>query len=212
MISYAITSHNETYELKRLLEFLMLWKDQEVDEVVILDDFSYDSHIEMLQPYIECGFVNTFEQRKLKKDFASQKNYLNSLCTKDYIFQLDADEVPQEGLIMNLKAIINANPNVELFWVPRINTVEGITEEHCRMYGYKIDEKGWINFPDPQARLYKNSKKIQWVKPVHEILTGAKVTTALPFEEDFCLIHTKNIEKQVQQNKFYNEEISGYGK
>ena len=209
MISYAITSHNETYELKNLLDFLMNWKDQETDEVVILDDFSYDSHIEMLQPYIDCGFVNTFKQKKLKKDFASHKNYLNSLCTKDYIFQLDADELPQETLIMNLKAIILANPTVEMFWIPRINTVEGITEEHCNEYGYKIDDKGRINFPDPQARLYKNSKKIQWVKPVHEILTGAKVTTALPFEEEFCLIHRKTIEKQVQQNKFYNEEISG---
>ena len=209
MISYAITSHNETYELKRLLDFLMEWKDQDDDEVVILDDFSYDIHLDMLKPYIDCGFVNTFEQKKLKKDFSSHKNYLNSLCTKDYIFQLDADELPQETLIMNLKAIILANPTVEMFWIPRINTVEGITEEHCNEYGYKIDDKGRINFPDPQARLYKNSKKIQWVKPVHEILTGAKVTTALPFEEEFCLIHRKTIEKQVQQNKFYNEEISG---
>lgn len=209
MISYAITSHNETYELKRLLDFLMEWKDQEDDEVVILDDFSYQSHLDMLKPYIDCGFVNTFEQRKLKKDFASQKNYLNSICKKEYIFQLDADELPQETLIMNLKAIVVANPKVEMFWIPRINTVDGITEEHCKKYGYRLDEKGRINFPDPQARLYKNSEKIKWVKPVHEILTGAKVTTALPFEDEFCLLHTKNIEKQEQQNKFYNEEISG---
>ena len=209
MISYAITSHNETYELKRLLDFLMEWKDQDDDEVVILDDFSYQSHLDMLKPYIDCGFVNTFEQKKLKKDFASHKNYLNSLCKKDYIFQLDADELPQETLIMNLKAIVLANPTVEMFWIPRINTVEGITEEHCKQYGYKMDENGRINFPDPQARLYRNKKEIQWVKPVHEILTGAKVTTALPFEDEFCLLHTKTIEKQVQQNKLYNEEISG---
>lgn len=212
MITYAITSHNETYELKQLLEFLMHWKVQDEDEVVILDDFSYQTHLDMLQPYIDCKFVDKFEQRRLDKDFASQKNYLNSMCTKDWIFQLDADEIPAEGLIMNLKALINANPTVEMFWLPRINTVEGITEEHCKMYGYQIDDKGRINFPDPQARLYKNSDKIKWVKPVHEILTGAKVTTALPFEDDFCLIHKKNIDKQIQQNKFYNEEISGYGK
>jgi|TARA_B100000287_G_scaffold425054_1_gene470733 hypothetical protein len=212
MISYAITSHNETYELKQLLEFLMVWKNQDEDEVVILDDFSYQSHLDMLQPYIDCEFVNKFEQRELNKDFAAQKNYLNSLCTKDYIFQLDADEVPAETLIMNLKALVNANPTVEMFWIPRINTVEGITEEHCKMYGYSLDEKGRINFPDPQARLYKNEERIKWVRPVHEILTGAKITTALPFEDDFCIIHNKNIEKQVQQNKFYNEEISGYGK
>jgi hypothetical protein len=212
MISYAITSHNESYELKELLEFLMIWKDQDDDEVVILDDFSYTNHLNMLQPYIDCGFVNKFEQRRLDKDFASQKNYLNSLCTKEWIFQIDADEMPTEGLIMNLKALINANPKVELFWIPRINTVEGITEEHCKMYGYKMDKKGRINFPDPQARLYKNNDKIKWVKPVHELLTGARVTTALPFEDEFCLLHNKNIEKQVQQNKFYNEEISGHGK
>ena len=209
MISYAITSHNETYELKRLLDELMKWKIQDEDEVVVLDDFSYDSHLDMLKPYIDFKFIDKFEQKKLKKDFASHKYYSNSLCTKDYIFQLDADEVPQETLIGNLKALINANPTVEMFWIPRINTVEGITEEHCKRYGYRVDEKGRINFPDPQARLYKNSEKIKWVKPVHEILTGAKVTTALPFEDDFCLLHTKTIEKQEQQNKFYNEEISG---
>tara|TARA_B100001094_G_scaffold184521_1_gene178760 strand:- start:9548 stop:10180 length:633 start_codon:yes stop_codon:yes gene_type:complete len=209
MISYAITSHNETYELKRLLDFLMNWKVQDEDEVVILDDFSYDSHLEMLKPYIDCGFIDTFEQRKLNKDFASQKNHLNSLCTKDYIFQLDADELPADTLIMNIKALLNANPKVEMFWVPRINTVEGITDEHCKKYGYRLDDNGRINFPDPQARLYKNSDKIKWVKPVHEILTGAKITTALPFEDEFCLIHTKTIEKQETQNKFYNEEISG---
>jgi len=209
MISYAITSHNETFELKRLLDYLMSYKDQEHDEVVILDDFSYDSHIEMLQPYIKGGFINKFEQRKLNKDFASQKNYLNSICTKEWIFQLDSDEVPSQLLIENIKAIINANPKVEMFWVPRINTVEGITEEHCKMYGYQMDTKGRINWPDPQARIYRNSKDIKWVRPVHEILTGAKVTTAIPFEEDFALRHTKNIEKQIQQNRFYNEEISG---
>ena len=70
-------------------------KTQDDDEVVILDDFSYDSHIEMLQSHIDCGFVNTFEQKKLKKDFASHKNYLNSICKKDYIFQLDAMNCPQ---------------------------------------------------------------------------------------------------------------------
>ena len=209
MISYAITSHNETYELKQLLEFLMLWKVQDEDEVVVLDDFSYQSHLDMLQPYIDCKFIDKFEQKKLKKDFASHKNYLNSLCKNEYIFQLDADEIPAETLMANLKAIVNANPKVEMFWIPRINTVEGITEEHCKMYGYQMDEQGRINFPDAQARLYKNSDKIQLVKPVHEILTGAKVTTALPFEEEFCLIHRKTIEKQEQQNKFYNEEISG---
>ena len=125
MISYAITSHNETYELKQLLEFLMVWKNQDEDEVVILDDFSYQSHLDMLQPYIDCEFVNKFEQRELNKDFAAQKNYLNSLCTKDYIFQLDADEVPAETLIMNLAKLILTQTTHSQFGAINFEKIQG---------------------------------------------------------------------------------------
>ena len=39
VISYAITTHNETEEINKLLEFLIHNTDKE-DEIVILDDFS----------------------------------------------------------------------------------------------------------------------------------------------------------------------------
>ena len=38
-VSYAILTHNEDKELKKLLDFLIKHKDEE-DEIVILDDYS----------------------------------------------------------------------------------------------------------------------------------------------------------------------------
>ena len=207
MISYAITSHNETWELDKLLKFLSNFKDPDDDEIVILDDFSYDSHVEMIQGHVDSGLVNTFEQRALNKDFASQKNYLNSICKKPYIFNLDADEIPNEELLINIKAILMNNENVELFWIPRVNTVDGMTEDDAKNFRWRVDERGWINWPDPQARIYKNIETIQWVRPVPELVVGAKTSTNLPWDEMFALYHHKTIDKQKTQNNFYEEVI-----
>ena len=195
MLSYAITTHNETWELDKLLKFLSNFKHPEDDEIVILDDYSYDSHVEMIQSHVESGLVDKFEQRALNQDFASQKNHL------------DADEVPNEDLLINIKAILLNNENVELFWVPRVNTVEGMTEEDIKNFRWKVDERGWINWPDPQARVYKNIETIEWVRPVHELVVGARTSTNLPWEEMFALYHHKTIDKQKTQNQFYDEVI-----
>ena len=34
--------------------------------------------------------------------------------------------------------IFKTNEGIDLIYLPRINTVDGITDEHCRMYGYKV--------------------------------------------------------------------------
>ena len=141
------------------------------------------------------------------------KNYLGSKCTGEYIFQIDADEVPSEFLIQNIKVIIESNP-IDVFIVPRINLVAGLTPEHIRAWGWNVSEKGWVNFPDPQKRIYRNSPEIQWRDPegqpqVHGMVTGYKTITSLPFEEEFSLIHTKTIQKQEYQNKTYTDVLSG---
>ena len=100
------------------------------------------------------------------------------------------------------------NPAVELFWVPRINTVEGLTDEHCINWGWRVNDKGWVNYPDPQQRIYKNSKRIRWSKPVHERLLGATKDTMLPYEEEWSFYHPKTIKKQEKQNEFYGEILN----
>ena len=207
-ISYSMLVHNEDKTLEKLLKFLVKWKD-EGDEIVILDDYSDNEKTKQILDFYVSAYDIVYEQRNLLGDFASQKNYLKSMGSGDYSFNLDADEMVSRWLIQNIHEIINGNEGIDLILLPRINTVEGITEEHCRMYGYRLDEDGWVNFPDWQGRIFRNRPNIRWQKKVHEQITGYKTYATLPTDKPFCILHPKTIEKQVEQNRFYNEEISG---
>ena len=138
----------------------------------------------------------------LNNDFATFKNNLKGICTKDYIFQIDADEFLSEELIESMPDILEANPDVEMFSVPRVNTVEGLTEAHIKQWGWYVNQDGWVNYPDYQNRILKNKPEIHWVNKVHEKIIGAMITTVLP--PGFDLIHPKTIDRQEKQNNYYN--------
>jgi glycosyltransferase involved in cell wall biosynthesis len=200
--------HNETDTLEKLLKFLVKWKNDD-DEIVILDDYSDNEKTKEILDFYVSTYDIVYEQRNLLKDFASQKNHLKSMGSGDYSFNLDADEMISLWMIKNVHEIIEANDGIDLIYLPRINTVDGITDEHCRMYGYKVNEEGWINFPDWQGRIFRNRPNIRWQYKVHEMITGYQTYATLPTDKPFCILHPKTIEKQVEQNKFYNEEING---
>ena len=128
---------------------------------------------------------------------------LKDLEPEDIILISDADEIPNEYLIQALPYILEANDGVEAYWVPRVNTVAGITDDHIAKWGWRLNEQGWVNFPDWQMRLYKNDDNIYWIKPVHEQLKGFRKFANLPPEEKFCLYHPKDIGRQEKQNAFY---------
>jgi len=205
VISYAITTHNEAEEINRLLEFLIHKTDPE-DEIVILDDFSNEETQQVFQSWNQqYGDVKTIkiEQRALNKDFAAQKNYLTGMCSGDYIVNIDADEIPHKTLVSQIKQVLEIN-DVDLIWVPRVNTVDGLTQEHIDKWRWQVNEKGWVNYPDYQARVYRNCDYIKWVKPVHEHIEGAKTYSHLPPNEELSFYHHKKIEKQEQQNELYH--------
>tara|TARA_Y100000361_G_scaffold151999_1_gene170519 strand:+ start:332 stop:952 length:621 start_codon:yes stop_codon:yes gene_type:complete len=203
-LSYSILTHNETDSLVELIEFLVKHKDEK-DEIVILDDYSDNEKTKEILDTMCSIHEIKFEQRNLNRDFSSQKNYLKNMCTGDYIFNLDADELPNKWLMSNVKSILESNPSIDLYWVPRVNTVEGITQEHITKWRWVVNEKGWVNWPDYQGRIWKNKKNIKWKNPVHEILQGYKEHTYLPPEEQFCFYHHKEITKQELQNEFYGK-------
>jgi len=201
-ISYSILTHNETTSLMKLIDFLIKWKDEE-DEIVILDDYS-DNEKTLAYLDAACSIHEIkFEQRHLYKDYAGQKNHLTRMCKGSYIVNIDADELPNKWLMKNVKMILEANPTIDLYWVPRVNTVEGLTQEHIQKWGWQVNDKGWVNFPDYQGRIWRNRQNIRWEKPVHEVLVGYKEHTFLPQEEEFCFYHPKTIERQEKQNEFY---------
>jgi len=199
-ISYAITCCNEFKEIKRLLEQLSKNKKEEDEIVVLLDE---PKSTEELKEYLR-EYKNIYIQEgKFENDFSKWKNQLNSLCNGDFIFQLDADEYLTDDMCENIILILQANPEVDLYYIPRINTVEGITEEYIQKWGWKY-ENGRINWPDYQSRIYRNSPDVKWKNKVHEVIEGHKQFTFLPAVDELALIHPKTIEKQEIQNNFYN--------
>lgn len=203
-ISYAITVHNELKEITSLINFLHTRIDVE-DEIVIQYDepnvtkevLDYLRVIESLHKQIK---IVPFP---LNKDFASYKNNLKQHCSGDYIFQIDADEIPNELLVQYLKQILETN-DVDILFVPRVNTVDGITQNHIDKWGWKLNERGWVNFPDYQTRIYRNTKDVQWMNKVHERITGYNTFSALPPQEEYSLYHHKEIQRQEKQNELYN--------
>ena len=201
-ISYAITVHNELEELTKLLDFLNN-NIREEDEIVIQYDEGgvTDEVLEFLKikkqihGYTVVGFP-------LNKDFASYKNNLKENCKGDYIFQIDADEIPHEVMIAYLPEVLESNP-VDIIFVPRVNTVDGLTQEHIQKWRWNVNEKGWVNWPDYQTRIYKNTEDVTWMNKVHEKITGYDTFSNFPAEEHWALYHPKQINRQEEQNKFY---------
>ena len=199
-VSYGITVHNEAEELKRLLNILTDKIDKE-DEIVICIDGD-DVKVEaVLGEYLSENEASVYK-RKLNGDFAAQKNSVIENSTGNYIFHIDADEYPSDGLLEYVKPILETN-DIDLIWVPRVNTVDGITEQHIQQWGWRVSEAGWVNYPDYQSRIFKNSPEIRWKSKVHERIFGAQTFSHLPPNETMSLYHPKTIDKQEKQNKFY---------
>jgi len=202
-ISYAVTVCNELVEIQRLLPFLIENK-RDIDEIVIFFDTNNGS--KSVEEYLRAQSVNKVPFRWMgyhfDGHFANMKNALTETCVGDYIYQIDADEMISEYLMSLLPQVLEQN-DVDVVRVPRINTVEGLTQEHISIWKWHVNERGWINFPDYQWRIYRNTPEIRWENKVHEVLGGYQTIAVLPTDEEWCLYHHKDIKRQERQNAYY---------
>ena len=205
-ISYGITVHNESMELERLLCKLITHIDEE-DEIVICVDGNDEGVRNIIDDFSIDGMNLVDYKRKLDGDFAAHKNSVIEKSTGDYVFHIDADEYPHEILLQQLKKILEIN-DVDLIWIPRVNTVEGMAQQDIQKWGWRVSEKNWVNYPDYQARVFRRDSEIRWTRPLHEYITGCKTYAHLPPHEELSLYHPKTIEKQEKQNMFYNQNFS----
>ena len=203
-ISYAITVCNEFIEIQKLLQLLLKNKRVQDEIVILYDSKNGDSEVlEYLLKFNKLPNVQTWRGLDFDGNFSKWKNLLTSYCDGDYIFQIDADEIPTIELIELLPDLLTTNKEADVLLVPRINTVEGLTQEHIEKWRWRVDENGRVNFPDYQWRIWKNKPEIKWINKVHERLNGFKSYTALPAVPLYCLNHPKNINRQEEQNKYY---------
>ena len=204
-ITYAVTVCNELKEITELINFLHP-KIQKDDEILI----QYDSESVTSQVKDYLIILSQLHNSNIKvisfplnNDFASFKNNLKNNANGMFIFQIDADEIPSDYLIENIKEFIEYNKDVDLFFVPRVNTVDGLTKEHIKKWKWQVSENGWVNFPDYQTRIYRRTSEIEWQGKVHERITGYNTLSVLPAEQNYCLYHHKQIERQERQNDYY---------
>ena len=205
-ITYAVTVCNELEEITKLINFLHPRLKKEDEILIQYDETSVTDAVKQYLQIISQLHPNEIRviSYPLNNDFASFKNNLKDNANGIFIFQIDADEIPSEYLVENLSDFIEYNKDVDLFFVPRINTVEGLTPKHIKKWGWDVNEKGWVNFPDYQTRLYRRTSEIEWVGAVHERIINYNTLSVLPSEADYCLYHPKQIERQEKQNAYYD--------
>lgn len=254
-ISYAIPACNEYWSLKNLIESLLPELSPGDQIIIQLDEGNFTENVETLA----LEFMETYGRKfdnveyptvkviyyPLNNDFAQFKNNLKANCDAEWIFQIDADELLADSIKSGVRDLIEANRNekVELYHIPRVNIVEGLTLDHVKKWGWKLyslripslissmskDEMSskhydllkWqqciteedeyeitfynplVNWPDSQARLFKNKPEIKWTHQVHEQIVGHKVHAPLPLLYEWSIIHVKDIKRQERQNEFY---------
>jgi hypothetical protein len=205
-ITYAITVCNELEEITNLINFLK--PRIELDDEILIQ-YDSDSATQAVTDYLRIlsQLHNTnikVIEFPLNNDFASYKNNLKNHAQGMFIFQIDADEIPSEYLVNNMRELLDSNKDVDLFFVPRVNTVKGLTDAHIQKWGWKVNDNGWVNWPDYQTRLYRRTSEIEWQGKVHERIVGYNTLTILPQQEEYCLYHVKEIERQEKQNAYYD--------
>ena len=124
-ISYAITVCNELDEVTKLLNFLIQKKRKQDEIVVLFDKGSGTAEVWDRLQELKGDDCCTYHAKTFKKHFADWKNHLTTLCSGDYIFQIDADEMPHSILIEALpelyKDLAWEDPETNLIWIP--NTI-----------------------------------------------------------------------------------------
>lgn len=207
-ISYLITCKNDEHSLDLLLSKIINFLGDN-DEIIVLDDYSDNQNtLDVFEKY-KCHIK--LYKHHLNNNYSEHKNWGKNHCKNHWIFQIDSDEVPSDFLMENIKDVIEANPDVECFLIPRINDFIGVNENHAKHWGWRLSsykDRLIVNFPDYQFRLFKNIDRLKWERPLHEKIEGALVTTKLPPEFEWALTHNKTIEKQVQTNLRYNKDFS----
>jgi len=197
-ISYAICVCNEDRELNSLVNFLLKVKDEEDEINILVDSTNVTPEVrEVLKSYDDKIVVN---ERAFDGKFSDHRNYHATKCKGDYIFAIDADEMPQEALITNIKTFEG-----DIMYVPRVNICPGYTADWITDYKFNLNEMGWVNWPDYQGRYYKNNGEIKWSNDLHEKLEGPNPDKVAMLEAKplIALWHIKTVERQDRQRAYY---------
>jgi glycosyltransferase involved in cell wall biosynthesis len=200
-ITYAITVCDEHNELDALLYFLKEVLTSDDDISVLVDTTRVTDDVrKVISDYPDISV----HERAFDHDFSAHRNYHIDQCKGDYIFELDADEIPQESLLITIRDVISRSGG-EIIYVPRMNITPGWTQKwlKSREFPPMNNDAGFINWPDMQGRIHKNIPEIRWEGKIHEKLTGTDNCITYQAIPTNAIVHVKSVKRGDRQGEFY---------
>jgi len=146
-LSVVLVVRNEESNLGRCLESIK----SIADEIIVCDEASTDHTIAIAKKY---GAKIIHSQHL--QNFHINKNRAIDAASKDWVLQLDADEVVSSELSIEIKQVISLKSSVNGYWLNRRN-----------WFLYRFLTKGG-QYPDPTLRLYRRGTGRLPAKDVHE--------------------------------------------
>ncbi|MBN2041270.1 MAG: glycosyltransferase family 2 protein [Spirochaetes bacterium] len=153
-ISVSIICYNEEKKIRRCLESVK-W----ADEIVVLDSFSTDATQDICREYTDKIHQHEFDGH------IQQKNRAIDLCSNDWVFCIDADEVVTDELKDSILKTDTGKTEFYGFAVPR----------KVFYLGKWISHGGW--YPDYKIRFF-NRKFGKWggVNPHDTVIVQGKTS------------------------------------
>jgi glycosyltransferase involved in cell wall biosynthesis len=136
-ISIALITLNEEVNLPRTLESVKPLVRDGQGEIIIVDSGSTDRTLDIARSFGAKIFSESW------KGFAAQKNSAMEKASGDWVLQLDADEVLEAELTLELDHALEQSGNLVGYWIPRKNYFLGRWIKHGGLY------------PDPKLRLIR---------------------------------------------------------
>ncbi len=136
-ISIVLITHNEGANLASTLGSVKTLVSNRGGEIIVVDSGSVDKTEEIARAYGAKFFSEPW------KGFAAQKNSALEKASMDWVLQLDADEALEPDLATEIDEVLDSNPALDGFFIPRKNFFLG---RWIRYGGF---------YPDPKLRLIR---------------------------------------------------------
>jgi hypothetical protein len=195
-ISYTVVVQDELNDVKRLHHTIGVCKKPQDESIAVhlyREDHEMNDpvHVE-IKEYLMNNF-DTYCNYKNDNDITHLKNYVCDLATKDYVFLLDANEFLTAQTLALWNNVIKNEPEYDIFWTPRVNIDDTMSQkEKEERYGLKLNERGWINWPDNQPRIIRKSAGLIWEQHEQGIrIKGAKKSGSLTPDPRLATVNHK---------------------
>ena len=146
-LSVVVITYNEETNIGRLLQSVQL-----ADEHIVLDCGSTDHTVEIARAFGASTFTEKW------RGYSAQKNSAIEKATGDWVLSLDADEAVEPELMEEIRHVLNHNPAVNGYYMPRKNYFLGRWIRHGGFY------------PDRKLRLFRRGRGSFGKRPVHEVV------------------------------------------